>query len=56
MRDRPLDYRSACVRDQEAACTAVNKHVHEVFVVVKTNTIGDPVTVVIHLEDTMVTL
>ena len=56
MRDRPLDYRPACVRNQEAASTAVNQHVHEVFVVEKANAIGDPVAVMIHLEDTMVTL
>ena len=48
------DYRVAGKNDDHAGGRAVEKHVHEEFVVVESNAVGHPRAVVIHLHDTLI--
>ena len=53
---RPSNDRVAGHHDQEAGHRAVEEHVHEKFIVVEADAVGDPGTVMVHFEDAAVAL
>ena len=53
---RPRNDRVARRDDQQAGHRAVEEHVHEEFVVVEADAVGDPGAMMVHLEDAAVAL
>ena len=54
--DRPLNNWIRCAHNSPSSCQAVENHTQEVFVVVKSDTVSDPGTMVVHLENASIAL
>lgn len=54
--NRSLNNRISCAHNGPSSCHAIEYHAQEVFVVVKSDTVSDPGTMVVHLENASVAL